>query len=168
MIDPNNPYQAPQAALNEHVPGELPHASRGARLGAVIIDTVLLMAITGPISYFNGDFERIAQGVVPSLWEQVLNLVLGMAIFMLINGAWLKRYGQTVGKRICKVRIVTMQGQIPDLPGLVLKRYVSVWLLTLIPTLGGLLCVINYLFIFRRDRRCVHDHLAGTRVVPAE
>ncbi|MGE8499657.1 MAG: RDD family protein [Pseudomonas sp.] len=164
----HNPYQAPQAALGTSSDGQMQHASRGARLGAAIIDTVLLMAITLPISYFNGDFERIAQGVVPGLWEQVLNLALGIVIFLLINGTWLKRYGQTVGKRVCKVRIVNMQGQIPDLAGLVLKRYVSVWLLTLIPTLGGLLCIINYLFIFRRDRRCVHDHLAGTRVVPAE
>lgn len=164
----HNPYQAPQAALDTSSEGQLQHASRGARLGAAIIDTVLLMLITVPISYFNGDFDKIAQGIEPGLWEQVLSLALGIVIFLLINGTWLKRYGQTVGKRICKVRIVTMQGQIPDLAGLVLKRYVSVWLLTLIPIVGGLLCIINYLFIFRRDRRCVHDHLAGTRVVPAE
>jgi uncharacterized RDD family membrane protein YckC len=31
--------------------------------------------------------------------------------------------------------------------------------------LGGLLAVVDVLFVFRRDRRCLHDLVAGTRVV---
>ncbi|MFG0806740.1 RDD family protein [Pseudomonas fluvialis] len=168
MNDYTNPYQAPQAALHEQAPGELLQASRGARLGAVLIDTFLLMLITIPLAYFDGTFEQIAQGLEPSLWQQVQSMLVGMVAFVLINGAWLKRYGQTVGKRICKVRIVDVQGQVPELVGLLTKRYLSVWLVSAIPLLGGLLCIINYLFIFRADRRCLHDHLAGTRVVQAD
>lgn len=164
-MNEHNPYQAPQAVLQELAPGELAQASRGARLGAVIIDSLLLMLITFPISYFKGDFELIMQGVELGIWQQLQSLLLGMAVFVLINGLWLKRYGQTVGKRICKVRIVDMQGQVPELTGLLLKRYLSIWLLSIVPWVGGLLCIINYLFIFRSDRRCLHDHLAATRVV---
>ena len=167
MNDHTNPYQAPQAALHEQASGELLQASRGARLGAVLIDTFLLMLITIPLANFDGTFEQIAQGLEPSLWQQVQSMLVGMVAFVLINGAWLKRYGQTVGKRICKVRIVDVQGQVPELVGLT-KRYLSVWLVSAIPLLGGLLCIINYLFIFRADRRCLHDHLAGTRVVQAD
>ncbi|WP_277374394.1 RDD family protein [Pseudomonas sp. AA-38] len=166
-MDTQNPYQTPQAALQERAADEPLLASRGARLGAVIIDSLLLALITMPISYFKGDFEMLVQGIEPSIWLQVQGILIGMVVFVLINGAWLKRYGQTVGKRICKVRIVDMQGQVPALPGLLLKRYLSVWLVSLIPVAGTLLCSINYLFIFRSDRRCVHDHLAGTRVVAA-
>jgi len=164
----HNPYQTPQSALQEPASDEPAQASRGARLGAVIIDTLLLMLVTVPISYFNGDFERIMQGFEPDMWQQVQGLMMGMTAFVLINGLWLKRYGQTVGKRICKVRIVDMQGQVPALPGLLLRRYLSVWLVSIVPLIGSLLCVVNYLFIFRSDRRCLHDHLAGTRVVPAD
>lgn len=164
----DNPYQTPQAVLHERAANEPAQASRGARLGAVIIDTLLMMLVMMPIAYFKGDFELIMQGVEPGIWQQVQSLVMGMAVFVLINGLWLKRFGQTVGKRICKVRIVDMQGQVPALPGLLLKRYLSVWVLSMIPLVGGLLCVVNYLFIFRGDRRCLHDHLAGTRVVPAD
>ncbi|MGP0173275.1 RDD family protein [Pseudomonas sp. NCHU5208] len=166
-MDAQNPYQTPQSALQERAADEPLLASRGARLGAVIIDTLLMMLITVPISYFKGDFEMLMQGIEPSIWLQVQGMLIGMGVFVLINVAWLKRYGQTVGKRICKVRIVDMQGQVPALPGLLLKRYLSVWLVSLIPVAGTWLCGINYLFIFRSDRRCVHDHLAGTRVVAA-
>jgi hypothetical protein len=30
---------------------------------------------------------------------------------------------------------------------------------------GTFLVLVDVLFIFRKDRRCVHDHIAGTRVV---
>ena len=43
-------------------------------------------------------------------------------------------------------------------------RYVLVMLLGAIPIIGGLLGVIDFLFIFREDRRCVHDLIAGTKV----
>ena len=44
-------------------------------------------------------------------------------------------------------------------------RYVLVMLVAVIPFIGGLLGVIDFLFIFRSDRRCVHDLIAGTKVV---
>jgi uncharacterized RDD family membrane protein YckC len=35
----------------------------------------------------------------------------------------------------------------------------------LIPVIGGFLPLVDVLFIFRHDRRCIHDLLAGTNVV---
>jgi hypothetical protein len=36
-----------------------------------------------------------------------------------------------------------------------------------IPYIGPLFSLVNVLFIFREDYRCVHDHIAGTIVVQA-
>jgi hypothetical protein len=36
---------------------------------------------------------------------------------------------------------------------------------SLIPTLGGLLTLVDALFIFGGSRRCVHDLIAGTKVI---
>ena len=44
-------------------------------------------------------------------------------------------------------------------------RYVLVMLVQAIPMIGQLLGLIDALFIFRGDRRCVHDLIAGTKVV---
>jgi len=40
-------------------------------------------------------------------------------------------------------------------------------LLPLLP-LGGLLGMVHSILVFRKDYRCGHDMLAGTRVVQAE
>ena len=35
----------------------------------------------------------------------------------------------------------------------------------MIPVLGPLFSLVNVCFIFREDRRCIHDLIAGTQVV---
>jgi uncharacterized RDD family membrane protein YckC len=39
------------------------------------------------------------------------------------------------------------------------------WALESIPLLGGLFSLVNVCFIFRDDRRCIHDLIADTIVV---
>ncbi|MOA70690.1 RDD family protein [compost metagenome] len=53
----------------------------------------------------------------------------------------------------------------PELGNLLLKRYLVWWLLAYVPIVGMFLVLVDYLFIFRADRRCLHDRLAATRVV---
>lgn len=71
--------------------------------------------------------------------------------------------GQTVGKFVCCIRIVTMSGGLPGfVNGVILRNWVRV-LLGAIPFFG----LIDILFIFGESRRCIHDLIAGTRVVNA-
>jgi uncharacterized RDD family membrane protein YckC len=49
----------------------------------------------------------------------------------------------------------------------VLLRAILGGIIGAIPYLGGIYGLVDALFIFRDDRRCVHDHIAGTRVVKA-
>jgi uncharacterized RDD family membrane protein YckC len=44
-------------------------------------------------------------------------------------------------------------------------RYLPVQLITNVPLAGPVLNLVNVLMIFRGDRRCGHDLIAGTRVV---
>ncbi|MNN94322.1 RDD family protein [compost metagenome] len=91
--------------------------------------------------------------------------MVGVAAFLLVNGHFLKNYGQTLGKRLLKIAIVDLDGKVPELGNLLLKRYLLWWLLAYIPVVGVLVVLVDYLFIFRADRRCLHDLAAGTRVV---
>ena len=36
-----------------------------------------------------------------------------------------------------------------------------------LPVIGQIVSLINVLFVYRKDKRCVHDHLAGTIVIKA-
>jgi len=74
----------------------------------------------------------------------------------------LVRDGQTIGKKIVNIRIVSVEtGQNA---GIVRSWVLRTWvnsLLWMIP----IYALMDILFIFRQDRRCIHDLIAGTRVV---
>jgi uncharacterized RDD family membrane protein YckC len=66
--------------------------------------------------------------------------------------------GQTLGKRLVHLRVITTRGQSPG-PACAVVR-TGLLLLSLAPAgLGFLWC------IFDRERRSLHDHLAGTYVI---
>ena len=73
-------------------------------------------------------------------------------------------HGWTLGKRVLKLRVVAVDGHRAGFVQVVLLR-------SLIPGLAafccGLFSLIDALFIFGDERRCLHDLLAGTIVVNA-
>ncbi len=44
-------------------------------------------------------------------------------------------------------------------------RYLPLSIAVLIPYVGMIFVFIDPLFIFREERRCIHDFIAGTKVV---
>ena len=64
------------------------------------------------------------------------------------------------------IRIVDLEGRVPSIPRLVVRCATAMYV-GVIPFLGRLLSLIDLLLIFRDDKRCGHDLLAGTRVVKA-
>ena len=88
---------------------------------------------------------------------------------MTINGYLLATAGQTIGKRLVGTRIVNVSDErIPRFLPLLGARYGITWLVGLIPGVGTVYGLVDALFVFRDDRRCVHDLFAGTKVVNAE
>lgn len=66
--------------------------------------------------------------------------------------------GQTIGKRLVRVRVISSRGTTPGpLGGIV--RFVALALSVAPAGLGWLWC------LFDRERRALHDHLAGTYVI---
>ncbi|RDZ28847.1 RDD family protein [Lysobacter silvisoli] len=168
-----NPYRSPQAALAEPVAvpaGQL--ADRIVRLAASILDTIILMVVFMPIAYFGGYFQQVMDNAASGrqfmpIGVTVLWSCIGFAVFVLLQGYPLHTRGQTWGKRICKIRIVDLDGNKPSLGHLLLRRYLPVNVVAAIPLVGMLGTLVDTLLIFREDRRCGHDLIAGTRVVVA-
>lgn len=140
-------------------------ASRSSRLGAVLIDGIIAMSFTFPAMSYFGVWEAMNEtGVIP-LDLTVKLAFVGIIFFFLLHGYLLYQYGQTIGKKLVGIRIVTMQGDKPEFLPLISKRYLPIWVISYIPLIGGYLAMIDALFIFRKDKRCIHDLIAGTMVV---
>ena len=98
--------------------------------------------------------------------DLILGSVVGTGIFLLINGYLLMSSGQTVAKRILGMRIVSVHDdRILPIGKLIGLRYLPQWVLYQVPMIGSIFMLVDALFIFGEQRRCVHDLIAGAKVV---
>ena len=136
-------------------------------MGAYLIDLIIAGIVLGVLAVLNIGISL--EDVARDPMTQQMSTVGGIAylvIFMVINGYLLVTKGQTLGKLALGIRIVDAGSNGAATAVKILGlRYVLVMLVGAIPIIGGLLGLIDFLFIFREDRRCVHDLLAGTKVV---
>lgn len=169
-MDPQNPYQSPQSSLTAPEPDGEELADRGIRLVAAIIDTVILLVLLVPVMFVGGYFEQVmtaAQTGEQSFGLQAMWGLIGIVVFFLVQAYPLNASGQTWGKKVMKIKIVDMDGLQPSLAELLGKRYLFSQGVGLIPCLGAIVQLVDVLMIFRDDRRCLHDQIAGTKVVVA-
>jgi uncharacterized RDD family membrane protein YckC len=86
-------------------------------------------------------------------------------IFFALHGVPLYQSGQTLGKRLMGIAIVTLDNQKPAFFHLIAQRYLTQWIIGMVPNLGIVLRLVDILLIFRRDKRCIHDIIAKTKVI---
>ncbi len=170
----DNPYVSPPevhdyfgaAPASEHL------ATRTERFAGAFVDGLIQAVLVLPASFALGLMLVMAPGegegensLALQLVGTVATFIIGAGAFLVINGYLLATRGQTVGKILLKTKIVSDRGGQLPLNQLVLKRYLPIWLLTSIPMVGPLLGLVNALAIFRDSRKCVHDDIAGTKVI---
>jgi uncharacterized RDD family membrane protein YckC len=167
-----NPYAPPRAdsdPLAEENPNELMRASRGQRFVAAFLDGLLYLPFVGLGVYF-GVSHLGAAGQTVSQKLQMQALVLPISI---VQWVLIARTGQSLGKRWTRIKIVKMDNSPIDFVSGVLLRN---WLLYLVPAIvgvfvsgaesaSGLISLADILCIFGAAHRCLHDYLAGTKVV---
>ena len=95
---------------------------------------------------------------------ELLSTAIYVVLFVLINGWTVYQRGQTVGKLICRVRVVDLQGRQISGHTYLFARYLPWVFIAMIPIAGGVLSLVDAVLIFRRERNCLHDDIARTRV----
>jgi uncharacterized RDD family membrane protein YckC len=91
-VQEGNPYSTPRSEKFEieAPPIELRLAGRGARLGATLIDTIILVALLWPLQYAIGFvqvfIEAAKTGHRPPFGYSVASLAMGLAAYALVNG----------------------------------------------------------------------------------
>ena len=166
-----SPYSPPKANLEGAAaqPGDMQAAPAGSRFAAACIDGLVFLpaGILGGILAF---ILRPTPGEppqAPGAAFAVIGALVGLyvLVFVVLQIVFLSTRGQTIGKRAMKIRIVKLDGSAPGFVHAVLLRVIVNALPSAIPVVGGLYGLTDILFIFRTDHRCIHDHIAGTRVV---
>lgn len=162
----DNPYQAPAAELKEPVQSRQDElAGRWQRVGASLLDALINLAFAVPLMFVLGTWEMVMRGLEPPFSLLATSVFLGVVGYSLIHGYFLHQSGQTIGKKLIGIKTTMTTGEKPNLGVLIGLRFVPVQLVTLIPVVGSFLPLIDALFIFGSSKRCLHDYIAGTKVV---
>ena len=158
---------APESRQPDRARTAVDLASRGARLGAAILDNLSSFLALMPGLLLFGLAEEM-----PSTYDQDLEMGALLLFFgalftlLIVQLVLLAKRGQTIGKWLLDISIVDVTDQtLPSWGRLVGLRYLLPGVLGAVPVFGVLFAAANVLFIFRDDRRCIHDHLAGTLVI---
>ena len=155
-----NPYAAPAAKVADVVPeGEVKLADRGDRLLAAIVDGVVAIPMYIALVFMIVQKQNLNVAAV------ILMIVYASAL-LVVNLVLLHKNGQTIGKKLLKIKIVRKDGSRATLGRIFWLRMVLNGIIAWIPYLR-IYGLIDILFIFGEPRRCIHDYIADTIVVSA-
>lgn len=161
----NDPYKPPQSELDTEVSEGLKLASRGTRLLGAFLDGIFTGIPMIGLAFYLGIYDNMTpEGALPFKY-QLLASLFGIGFFMLVNGYLIYKRGQTVGKMICRTRVVTLEGKQVSGNTYVFLRLLPIWVASQIPVMGGVVGLVDALLIFRKERNCLHDDIAKTRVI---
>lgn len=170
-----NPYAAPISRVRDAVAfpefaGAAP-AQRWMRLVAVLLDSAIIMVptymVSAMLTSMRNPFAPRSAALPDGIKLLLALYLIGLAVYLVVQLVMLHRHGQTLGKRLMGIRIVRSDGSRAGLGRLFLLRGLVPGLIGAIPMLGMFFALIDALFIFADDRRCLHDRFADTIVVDA-
>ncbi len=172
-----NPYAPPTADVDQGLQlqhGDYVLADRGTRLGAALIDGLLSVAAALPaglilgFTIYNSTRGNTGVGDLEVMTIGLIALMVLM-VFAFMGYQWylISTTGQTLAKRWLGIQIVRIDGTpLGFVNGVILRSWVMS-ALSNIPLVGFIAAIVNPLMIFGEERRCLHDQIAGTRVIVA-
>lgn len=163
-----NPYTPPSSPVmvagGYRTTGSSTLASLGQRLLANILNVAVVVALCIPLGVGAALTDKQESAVIGGL----VCAAAGIALFGLLayNIYLLAVRGQSLGKKWVGIKIVNFdtQGDAGFVKAVLLRGIVNGLISSFIPFYG----LVDICFIFREDRRCIHDLIAGTTVVQVE
>ncbi len=125
-----------------------------------------MASMNGDAAAVEPQLTLLINGKPLSVGYRILIAILTTIFYCAINIKFVLESGQTLGKKALKIKVVTLNGDLP-LPEQFARRYGFTLLLPMIPIVGFWIDLSDAVRIFWSDRRCLHDLVAGTMVVKA-
>lgn len=136
-------------------------ATRVDRLIGAIVDAIVQMIATIPVFMYFG-MEAFQE---PSLTLIGVSFVYGLLATLLIQGYLMHTRGQTIGKYLINMRIENLDGSQASFLTIFVYRLLPMSVVGNIPMVGQAIAgLVNPLFIFGKEKRCLHDYIASTKV----
>jgi uncharacterized RDD family membrane protein YckC len=162
-MNKENPYAPPRAAVADVADSletsEL--ASRGIRLGAHLLDSVIAsVLVVLPFGLFGGFSPQLEPQAAPAA---IVAGGLGFIVWAALTTMYVARNGQSIAKKLLGIKVLRTDGSKASLGRIFWLRNVVNAVLGIIPFYG----LVDALVIFSESRQCIHDKLADTIVVVA-
>lgn len=175
LQEPSAAQEAASIPLAQGPTGPVP-ASRIMRFCGFVLECVLSSILSA--AFLPGTVFAMRGNVTMGFVAMGLAL-LALLAYCIFNLVCLYRSGQTIAKKMVGIRIVNVDGSRTPLWKIIVLRYGIYFILSIVvnilknvPLVGsavaglfGLFFIVDSCFIFRKDRRTIHDHVAGTIVV---
>jgi uncharacterized RDD family membrane protein YckC len=142
--------------------GAMTYARFWTRFAAVFVDGIILWVVNFVLQMGAVALVRVSssanQGPMAAAVVSMLLMVVSLAIALSYEVVMIGKYGATLGKMACKIKVVTADGgRVSYLRAL--GRYFA-------KMLSGLILGIGYLMAaFDEEKRALHDRICDTRVI---
>jgi len=144
--------------------GSLDVVDRKTRMHAVAIDAGIVLAILACLYVVFWCVGLRPSGMIGN----VVMIMIGAVAYIGINYKFLEDNGQTIGSKKMGIKVTCLEGMHVRVDDLIIKRILPVWAVALIPWVGPLVVLVNYLLILRENQLCGHDEISQTRVIEAQ
>jgi uncharacterized RDD family membrane protein YckC len=141
-------------------PATMRYAGFWIRALASIVDVLIFSGISLGINMAMGQGFEEAMGLDGSDWTtgDTITFAVENLLSTIYEALMVARFGGTLGKLLCRIRVVTAQGERLGY-GHAFLRALAQWA-SLLP------CGLGYvLAAFDREKRALHDFLCNTRVI---
>jgi uncharacterized RDD family membrane protein YckC len=156
-----------------NLPREMVYAGFGRRLGAKIIDWILLWLIAlipqmicsflilGTWSVFIPDMSQVDPDsiLLRSVLLNVVSTLLGIVIGLSYGIYFIRKNDATPGKKMLGLRLVRADASKLSV-GRIIGRYFSEWVSSMILLIGYIMAAFD-----KEERRALHDRMCDTRVI---
>ena len=164
-----NPYSTESISGQISQPKNWRLADLGKRFLGALVDGLIGIVFVGPgygMMIVGGAATDQQNSISPLALVGVALILLGSLALLGVQIFLLVTRSQTIGKYFLKTQIVDFNTGMPaDFVHCFLLRLLVNGLISAIPCVGFIYSIVDICFIFREDRRCVHDLLAQTCVV---
>lgn len=175
-----NPYAPPRAMVRDVADPSVRNepADRGIRLGAALLDSVIFTvmvyipmigaavaaaAFEGATAAASADGATADDSAAMVLGVVGMVALIGFVVWLWLTLRFMNRNGQSIAKKMLGIKVVRTDGSRASLARLFWLRNIVNGLLNFVPVYG----LVDSLFIFGEERKCIHDMIADTIVVKA-